>query len=78
MDIQLNLKLTKKELNQFLWIAYGASFVPYLNAEGAGVAYNQIVEQIEEHFIKLDPNNKQKLEDVKKMILSGLKPEYDA
>ena len=76
--LQLNLELTRKQLNHFFWIVFGASFVPFVNAEGASVAYEQMVKQIEEFFIKEKPENKDLLDAVKKMIADGHKPPYEA
>lgn len=73
LKIQLNLELTRKELNHFFGIVFGASLVLFVNAEGASVAYEQIVKQIEDFFIKEKPENKDLLDAVKKMIADGHK-----
>jgi len=68
LKIQINLELTKEELSHFYSIAQGASLVPYQNQPKAGVAYKEIVKQIEEFLIKDNPKMKKVIEDWKKVI----------
>lgn len=67
-SVQITLNLTKVEMNQFFWIAFGASLVPYKNAPGAGPAYKQIIEQIEKYWVDKDPKCRETIDFVKERL----------
>lgn len=72
ISINLNLNLTQEELSQFYWNLYGSSLVEYHKATKAKKGYLQVIEQLESFFIKQDPDNIFKIQDVKDRIKKSI------
>lgn len=72
ISININLSLSKEELLQFYWNAFGISLVKLNNAPLAHEGYNQILQQLESFFIKENPDNIFKLDTVKERIKKSI------
>lgn len=71
-SISINLNLSNEELLQFYWNAYGTSLVKSISAPLANEGYLQIIEQLETHFVKENPDNLFKIEEVKRNISKSI------
>lgn len=71
-SISINLNLSNEELLQFYWNAYGTSLVKSISAPLANEGYLQIIEQLEAHFVKENPDNLFKIEEIKKNISKSI------
>lgn len=71
--LNVTLQLNAEELSQFFWNLYGVSLVDFKDSKEAMVGYKQMVEQVEEFLMELDPENKHKIPEVKKVISESIK-----
>ena len=71
-SININLNLTQEELSQFYWNIYGSSLIEYHKSAKAKKGYIQVIEQLESFFIKQDPDNIFKIQEVKDRIKKSI------